>query len=205
MGFILTNGTDYISRKKDGRIISTNELNLATMFDTEKKAWNVLSCLPRDYKGKGYTPKRVGSEPEPVKRAEEIQRIRPDEGVHFPPHSVEWLEQFKQNLVIVDKTLGSLRKMYATVYEDLTTAGDEIEDLEHAMELIKPNAARAFYFEDEMRKTRQKRRACKDAMMLIELVMKFGLDDWGSGQLEVALDRLENRKYLPKVRKDLFK
>ncbi len=203
MSYILSNGVKYISRDQNGKIITTQELGEATVFDTEKKAWNVLSCLPKDIKKKGYTPNPAISKAREPKVAAS-PAVKLDEGIHFPTKNADWLEEFKRNLVIVDETLGNLRNLYATVYSDLTSTSDEIEDLEHAMELTKPNAAKAFYFEDEMRKARQKRRACKDAMMLIELVMKFDLDDWGTGQVTAALDRLESRKYFPKVRKDLF-
>ena len=210
MGFVLTNGHTYITKKSNGKYTTTYDPGLASAYDTEAKAWNVLSCLPKAYKETGYLPKqseskaKTNAEKEILSKVVQTQEPKKKESFSFPTKDSEWLAEFKKNLMIVDQTLGGLKKTYAQVYGDLTKAADDIDDIEHAMELIKPNAAKAFYFEDEMRKARQKRRECKDAMMLIELVMKFNLDDWGTGKVDNALRSLDNRSYMPKNRRDLF-
>lgn len=106
--------------------------------------------------------------------------------------------------MLIDKTLGGIKNTYTKVYGELTEIGDEIEDIEHAIEFQPANAVRRCYLENELKLARQRRRNCKDAMLLIETVMKFNLDDWGSGQLKDTMDHLDNRTYTPKRRKDLF-
>ena len=210
MGFVLTNGHTYITKKSNGKFTTTYDSGLASIYDTEAKAWNVLSCLPKAYKETGYLPKqndskaKTGVEKEILSKVTPPQAHKRSESFLFPTKDSDWLAEFKKNLRIVDQTLGGLKKMYAQVYGDLTRTADDIDDIEHAIELIKPNAAKAFYFEDELRKARKDRRECKDAMMLIELVMKFNLDDWGTGKVDNALRSLDNRSYMPKNRRDLF-
>lgn len=210
MGFVLTNGHTYITKKSNGKFTTTYDSGLASIYDTEAKAWNVLSCLPKAYKETGYLPKqndskaKTGAEKEILSKVAPPQAHKRSESFSFPTKDSDWLAEFKKNLRIVDQTLGGLKKMYAQVYGDLTRTADDIDDIEHAIELIKPNAAKAFYFEDELRKARKDRRECKDAMMLIELVMKFNLDDWGTGKVDNALRSLDNRSYMPKNRRDLF-
>ena len=77
------------------------------------------------------------------------------------------MTDFKKSLKIVDKTLSSLKPMYANLYSDLTRATDEIDDLEHAIELVKANAVQRCFLENELKKARKIRRECKDAMSLI--------------------------------------
>lgn len=213
MKYVLSNGHTYLTRKSNGKVTTTYDAGLAVGYDTEEKAWNVLAHIPRVYKEHGYLPKKIDT---PNKSNQEknmlVEKQKPAQpktqsgksGVQFKPNDAEWLTEFKSNLMLIDKTLGGIKAMYSKVYEELTGIGDEIEDIEHAIEFQPANAVRRCYLENELKLARQRRRNCKDAMMLIETVMKFNLDDWGSGQLKDTMEHLDNRVYVPKVRKDLF-
>lgn len=212
MKYVLSNGHTYLTRKSNGKITTTYDPGLAVGYDTEKKAWNVLENISHIYKENGYLPKKIDT---PTKSNQEkemsIERSPAQtklqsskNGIPFKPNDAEWLTEFKSNLMLIDKTLGSIKNTYTKVYGELTEIGDEIEDIEHAIEFQPANAVRRCYLENELKLARQRRRNCKDAMLLIETVMKFNLDDWGSGQLKDTMDHLDNRTYTPKRRKDLF-
>lgn len=209
MGFVLTNGDTFISRVS-GKIKITYDQSHATVYVTESKAWNELEHLPKQYKQQQYLPKKVdtASYAKPKAKSNSVGQQAPQK-THDPVTvrvaDSEWLTQFKKNLILVDETLGSLKDTYSKVYGDLTKVADDLEDISHAMELINANAVKRCYLENEFKLARRKRRECKDAMMLIELVSKFEQGDWGSGKLQAALDSLANRTYTPKSRDDLFK
>jgi len=61
----------------------------------------------------------------------------------------------------------------------------------------------AAFWSTNLRRARKIRRECKDAMSLIEMVLKFNLDDWGTGRIQSEIVRLETRCYTPKVRDDI--
>lgn len=211
MGYILTNGDTYISRGSSGKISITYDQKLATVYVTEEKAWNELSHMPRAYKEKHYLPKEVGkTNNQSVKEVKEEQnRLPPPERERLEPvvldiKDSDELAEFKRNLVLIDKVLGSLNDLYAKKYGELTEAGDSLEDIAHAMEGINANAVLRCYLENEFKKARLKRRECKDMMMLIELISKFEPEDWGTGKLQGTLNMLDNRTYTPRVRGDLF-
>lgn len=213
MKYVLSNGHTYLTRKSNGKVTTTYDPGLAVGYDTEAKAWNVLEHISRVYKENGYLPKRIDvKEKTSQEKNDLVERQPPVQpkpkhgkgGVQFKPNDSEWLTEFKSNLLLVDKTLGSLKNTYTKMYEELTNVGDEIEDIEHAIEFQSANAVRRCYLENELKKARQRRRNCKDAMLLIETVRKFNLDDWGTGELPNVIDQLKHRHYVPKVRKDLF-
>lgn len=116
----------------------------------------------------------------------------------------EWLAELKKNLVITDKTMCNLKEMYSKVYGDLTSASDEIDDLEHAIEFKTVNAAQGYQLMAELKKARRKRREAKDAKLLLEIVMNTETREWGDGKLETAIEQLGTRQFTPKVRNDLF-
>ena len=208
MSYVLTNGHTYITKKPSGKFTLTYDINTASQYETELKALNVTKCLPHAYRKQNYYPKEFKeSTPPGMKEApvvvnpENPKRIEP---VSYPHDESDQLVQFKRNLRIIDETLGSLKTTYSTAYENLTYSGDSIEDLLHAIELQPANAVRRCYLENELKKARVLRRESKDIMHLVELVTKFELSDWGSGKLTEELDTMNNRKYTPKVREDLF-
>lgn len=209
MNYVLTNGHTYISKKPNGKFTATYDAGLAVEFDSEEKAWNALSQLQRGYREAGYLPKK-NDEPQKTKEeADTLLKIDPpmlskDSAVSFSIEDSQWLSELKSNLKITAATLGNLKKNYANVYGELNRVSGEIEDIEHAIEFLRPNAVKKCYLESELKKARKKRRECKDAMILIEVAMKMGPDDWGSGKMEESINHLETRTYIPRVRKDLF-
>ena len=98
----------------------------------------------------------------------------------------------------------NLNETYSKVYGDLTAAGDEIDDLEHAIEFKIVNAAQGYQLMAELKRARQKRREAKDAKFLLEIIMNEKDKGWVDGRLETAIEQLGNRKSTPKIRNDLF-
>ena len=122
----------------------------------------------------------------------------------FQMEDSEWLAKLKKDLVITDRTMCNLNEMYSKVYGDLTAAGDEIDDLEHAIEFKTVNAAQGYQLMAELKRARRKRREAKDAKFLLEIIMNEEDKGWADGRLETAIEQLGNRKFTPKIRNDLF-
>ena len=133
MAYVLTNGHTYITKKPNGKFTTTYDSSLASQYDAESKAWNVLNCLPRTYKEAGYLPKKIEVKEASAQLKELAAPAQPErkrfDPVSYPIEDSEWMTDFKKSLKIVDKTLSSLKPMYANLYSDLTRATDEIDDL----------------------------------------------------------------------------
>lgn len=200
MSYVLTDGKGYISRMKGGKIVVTYDFDLATKYPTETHALEFLSSLNKSYNQKGYRPKKVEAKEKQLPPPEK-QKLEPVRG---KTAESEELTQLRNNLMMIDQILGSLKDLYSKKYNELTEASDSLEDISHAIEFINANAVQRCYLENEFKKARLKRRECKDMMTLIDLVLKFEPDDWGSNKLQKALAALDNRTYMPRIRRDLF-
>lgn len=203
--YVISNGHNYIMKRKGGRICATCDVNLALKFESKGLAICEINRLPTGYKNGHYVPKQLdevvaaGKSP----NISELVSEKSDAYAFQIPDS-EWLAELKKNLEITDKTMGSLKDMYTKVYGDLTAASDEIADIEHAIEFKTVNAAQGYQLMAELKKARRKRREAKDAKLLLEIVMNQGDSDWGRGRLENAIEQMNSRQFTPKVRKDLF-
>lgn len=200
MSYVLTDGKGYISRMKGGKIVVTYDFDLATKYPTETHALEFLSSLNKSYNQKGYRPKKVEAKEKQLPPLEK-QKLEP---VRNKTEESEELTQLRNNLMMIDQILGSLKDLYSKKYNELTEASDSLEDISHAIEFTNANAVQRCYLENEFKKARLKRRECKDMMTLIDLVSKFEPDDWGSNKLQKALTALDNRTYTPRIRRDLF-
>lgn len=200
MSYVLTDGKGYISRMRGGKIVVTYDFDLATKYPTETHALEFLSSLNKSYNQKGYRPKKVEAKEKQLPPPEK-QKLEP---VRDKTAESEELTQLRNNLMMIDQILGSLKDLYSKKYNELTEASDSLEDISHAIEFINANAVQRCYLENEFKKARLKRRECKDMMTLIDLVLKFEPDDWGSNKLQKALAALDNRTYTPRIRRDLF-
>lgn len=200
MSYVLTDGKGYISRMRGGKIVVTYDFDLATKYPTETHALEFLSSLNKSYNQKGYRPKKVEAKEKQLPPLEK-QKLEP---VRDKTAKSEELTQLRNNLMMIDQILGSLKDLYSKKYNELTEASDSLEDISHAIEFTNANAVQRCYLENEFKKARLKRRECKDMMTLIDLVSKFEPDDWGSNKLQKALAALDNRTYTPRIRRDLF-
>lgn len=210
MNYVITNGLSYIMKNPNGKFVQTYSVDTASSYKTKTKAQNAWNCLPRIYKEGGFEVQEMKTLSDVTRETKQELVKKTLEGdlnnaISFEIKDSEWLAAFKNDLMTVGRTIGNLKQRYAEIYEQLTNVTAQIDDIEHAIEFLNPNAAKGYYLETELRKARRKRREYKDAIDLIETVSKFSVEDWSSDKLSKKIDWLSSRSYVPKVRVDLFK
>lgn len=202
--YVISNGHNYIMKRKGGRICATCDINLALQFESKGLAICEINKLPAGYKNGHYAPKSM-DEIEAASKSPNITAPAAKPNTYaFQMEDSEWLAKLKKDLVITDRTMCNLNEMYSKVYGDLTAAGDEIDDLEHAIEFKTVNAAQGYQLMAELKRARRKRREAKDAKFLLEIIMNEKDKGWMDGRLETAIEQLDARQFTPKVRNDLF-
>lgn len=202
--YVISNGHNYIMKRKGGRICATCDINLALQFESKGLAVCEINKLPAGYKNGHYMPKSMDEATIAGKSPNIAAPADKQNTYEFQMEDSEWLAKLKKDLVITDRTMCNLNEMYSKVYGDLTAAGDEIDDLEHAIEFKTVNAAQGYQLMAELKKARRKRREAKDAKFLLEIIMNEEDKGWVDGRLETAIEQLGNRKFTPKIRNDLF-
>lgn len=202
--YVISNGHNYIMKRKGGRICATGDVNLALQFESKGLAICEINKLPAGYKNGHYTPKSMDEDTIAGKSPNIAAPADKPNTYAFQMEDSEWLAKLKKDLVITDRTMCNLNEMYSKVYGDLTAAGDEIDDLEHAIEFKTVNAAQGYQLMAELKRARRRRREAKDAKFLLEIIMNEEDKGWADGRLETAIEQLGNRKFTPKIRNDLF-
>lgn len=202
--YVISNGHNYIMKRKGGRICATCDINLALQFESKGLAICEINKLPAGYKSGHYAPKSMDEATIAGKSPNITAPVVKPNTYAFQMEDSEWLAKLKKDLVITDRTMCNLNEIYSKVYGDLTAAGDEIDDLEHAIEFKTVNAAQGYQLMAELKRARRKRREAKDAKFLLEIIMNEKDKGWMDGRLETAIEQLDTRQFTPKVRNDLF-
>ena len=150
--YVISNGHNYIMKRKGGRICATCDINLALQFESKGLAICEINKLPAGYKNGHYAPKSM-DEATIVGKSPNITVPAVKQNTYaFHMEDSEWLAELKKDLVITDRTMCNLKEMYSKVYGDLTAASDEIDDLEHAIEFKTVNAAQGYQLMAELKK-----------------------------------------------------
>lgn len=192
--YVISNGHNYIMKRKGGRICATGDVNLALQFESKGLAICEINKLPAGYKNGHYAPKSMDEATIAGKSPNITALVAKLNTYAFQMEDSEWLAKLKKDLVITDRAMCNLNEMYSKVYGDLTAASDEIADIEHAIEFKTVNAAQGYQLMAELKRARRKRREAKDAKLLLEIVMNHrNNDDWGHGRLETAIEQLDLR------------
>ena len=185
--YVISNGHNYIMKRKGGRICATCDINLALQFESKGLAICEINKLPAGYKNGHYAPKSIDKATIAGKSLNITAPADKQNTYAFQIEDSEWLAKLKKDLVITDRTMCNLNETYSKVYGDLTAAGDEIDDLEHAIEFKIVNAAQGYQLMAELKRARQKRREAKDAKFLLEIMMNEKDKGWVDGRLETAI------------------
>lgn len=94
------------------------------------------------------------------------------------------------------------RRLY--LIEEMHKIDLEIVDIEHAAEFYNLNASQGYKLYKLLHDARIKRRGLKDELQKIELALGTAMKSSNMENLEKSIAGLNNRKYTPRINKELF-
>lgn len=109
------------------------------------------------------------------------------------PNDLSGLTNFFSKMVQYEEILASA----------LETVNKEKTDIEHAIEFNTFNAYQGYVLAKQMQDIRIRRRKIKDAIIIVGKIRKLTINDIAAGQLTFMLKALDERKYEPRVLKDI--
>lgn len=201
-----SSGSEYRNNKRVVKYIHRNyspggnnkydlvdDKNLATTWDTVQKASSVLKMLKRDilYMGLDLTVKYISAE-KGTEGQSEGYKDSPDVDFVIKDEILNFVEFYRK----VTK-----QKQYLS--ERHSRLDQEQEDLLHAIEFRRENAPGGYILYKQLHDLRVERRQCKNDLQYISILEEAmkGVNVIGMKQ---KIDSFDNKKYKPRVRKDLF-
>lgn len=197
MPFIITNGTDYVKRKFDGKYTSVSNETLADRWDDRNKASKVLgSSLPAKLK-RGYRVVEIQDDPpitQKVERENSTQKLS--------------TEQFQGNLADFLATAQALTQHIGArsteLHEMQGKADREVSDILHYIEFNSLNACQGFKAYKMLREVLLKRRGIKDEMQFLSSFQNTKISADDIGKLVDEVNNPRQKIYTPRELPQLF-
>ena len=200
MKYIIQNQSGDYMRYDDNRHISvTSNLNKATVFTEESRAYNFLTnCFPKKRRV-GWSVKAIAEQDSKNQEPKAIRCNQIEENIQLE-HSIGWDSLAEQ----LEHTYQELLGYRVEVKAALDNVEATLCDCEHACEFFKLDAAKGYKMYRMIRAARMNRRFLKDELRRINAVLDCNPATIASGQIKVALQGIDAQVYEPRVLQELF-
>ena len=194
MQYIICNENNYLHRNKNNKYEIIHDINKATKYDDIQKANNVLGNNCIKFKDLNLEIKNI-LEDDILEEDNEVKStVKPIELQYDILEKVKEIHSFTKEL--------EERKLY--LLEELSKVDLEIVDIEHAAEFYNLNASQGYKLYKLLHNSRIKRREIKDELQKINYTLGISIRSINVANLESRILGLDNRKYTPRINKELF-
>lgn len=190
MAYVIYDNDNYVRQDMDGFSL-VDDIDSATKWKSVKSANNVCKHINANRKIQG--------------NCFEVRYVLQENKMINPPAKpieldYEILDKVKDILSITKQI--EERKMYLT--EQIQEIDLEIVDIEHAAEFYDLNASQGYKLYKLLHDNRIKRRELKNELEKINLFLGASIKSANMENLERSILGLNNRKYTPRINKELF-
>ena len=190
MPYIICNNDNYLHRNKKNHFSVVHTMENATTWSDAQKADNVCTINAKELVLKyGLGVKYVSQENKVVNPP-----AKPIELSYDILDKVKEISEFTKQI--------EERRLY--LIEMIHTVDLEIVDIEHAAEFYNLNASQGYKLYKLLHDARNRRREYKDELEKINLSLGTSIRSTNMENLERSILGLDNRRYTPRINKELF-
>lgn len=190
MKFIIKCGSGYVGKQSNGATYVVSKQENAWKIDTEQKAVNIMSTLPKLMKQK---------ETEVIcLEDEEDDKYINDE---YTPVNIDNVKSLICDLSDQLKTMQGNKSWLTEMHSKIDR---EISDILHYIEFYSFNACQGYKLAKELKELRLKRRDIKNQLEAIDIINSHSCSMLADGKTNKALCNIENKSYTPRVLTELF-
>lgn len=194
MPYIICNGGKYIQQTPAGIVITTDQRK-ATKWNKADSAKNVCKNISNNkIYGKYHMSVKYVSGDTNKKEKKPTKVCINEKQMCYISQKITELSGFVKEL----------EERKAELEKEINKAELEIVDIEHAAEFYRLNAADGYKLYKLLHDVRVRRRAYKDEVYKIEVLLGSPLTAISLKSAEDHIANMENRKYSPRVNKALF-
>lgn len=205
MGYVITNGRNYIKTGGDNRPTTTGRIDEARIFDSLTKAQNFCYCLPSTLKkfGFGVEPTKYGEKVQPVEVQPKIEPCLVVENedtyvVEFDEKAID-AEYIATEIQRFEDFVLFLKSQEPLIKQQQEHAEAQIFDIEHAAEFSKLNVLQGFRLYKLLHDARVMRRKCKDAVDMISYIDDVITEGILTKRTSRRIAGLTNRCFTPRA------
>ena len=187
MGYIIQCGDGYIAREKNSSPYVTTNKEKAIVIETEDKANNIMSTLPKLMRDKGT----------------ELLYEEGNATINNQYVSVD-MENIKALICNLSDQFKVMKGNKEWLLDMESKVDQEISDILHYIEFFSFNACEGYKLAKGLKELRLKRRDIKNQLEAIKIISQHTCNMLTDGKTNKALCNIENKQYTPRILKELF-
>lgn len=194
-GYVICSGKQYLTISNCSQQGTTSNLSQAKVFNTYEKAENFIKCIKKTLQMHNWDIKSL-NEDEQLKSLEDISYIK----TQFESENFSWSDTLN-NIETFHK---DLKQHMDNLRLQQSQNDKEICDIYHFIEFFSLSASQGFKAYRMLKERLQTRRKIKDELQKAKYILNADHINIIGGSLKKNIESLENRKYEPRVLKELF-
>lgn len=196
--YYITDGTRYIYKDFKGKYIPTYNKSMGELFTKHQAESIINNSLPKAMR-KLFRDEKATLPEDNIKMVSIID-LQQTEKVKSTNNIQHWIQRLKDlNGLATD---ASRRKNQ--LLTQLSNVEKEIMDILHYIEFVNLNASQGYKAYKMIKEKRIVRRSLKNELSILDLILGKKISETVEEEIEKRLDEMDNRKYEPRVLKELF-
>lgn len=191
MNYIIQCGNGYVGRSNNIPCVVSDK-SRAWVLDTEQKANNVMTSLPKLMRQKGTQLIEL-----------EVETESSDCIINNQYTPVN-MDNIKELICTLSDQFKTMQGNKDWLIEMESKVDQEISDILHYIEFYSFNACDGYKLAKELKTLRLKRRDIKNQLEAINIINNHTCDMLANGKTNKALCGIENKQYTPRILKEMF-
>lgn len=197
--YVITNGKKFIQKDRRGKFVPTSCEALADIFSKKQAETIYQNQIPKTLRSTFYVDK-YDIPPNHVKQVTSKDLLHNTEKAVDAENIRKWLDKLSDlNGLEID----ALQRKEELIRE-LSQIDKELTDVNHYIEFCNLNAAQGYKAYKMIKERRIKRRSIKNELNVIGVILGNKISEIANGEVQKCIIGMDNRKYEPRVLKELF-
>lgn len=197
--YVITDGNRWIMRDRKGCYVPTACEALADIYGN-KEANSVYNNNISKALKSCFRVQKYDKPPELIKQMtheetqEKIEKVAIAENIQY------WIEKVNGLNGLASEALHRKDKLV----DQLSTVDKEICDILHYIEFCNLNAAQGYKAYKMIKERRIRRRSIKNELQVLDTILGKKISETATDEIEKVISGMDNRKYEPRVMRELF-
>lgn len=197
--YVITDGSRWIMRNRNGKYVPTSCEALADTF-SNKAANNLYNnSLPKALKSVFYIQK-IDTPPDNVKQITQSEVENNTEKVMVAENIQKWINKITDLNGLATDALHRKEELR----EELSFIDKELSDINHYIEFCNLNAAQGWKAYKMIKERRIKRRSIKNEIQILNIILDKKISDTVTNEILESMSKMDKRTYEPRVMNELF-
>lgn len=197
--YVITDGNRWIMKNRNGKYVPTTCEALADVFGNKEANSVYNNNLSKALKS-CFRVMKVDKPPELVKQITHRETQKNTEKVLIAENIQYWVDKVNGLNGLASEAVHRKDKLV----DQLSTVDKEICDILHYIEFCNLNAAQGYKAYKMIKERRIRRRSIKNELQVLDIILGKKISETATDEIEKAISGMDNRKYEPRVMRELF-